>query len=145
VKISVYNTQRKFSIPNAYVCKCVELILKKEGFVIDELAVHFVSKSKIASLHAEFFNDPSITDCITFPIDKPKNRKAGFLGEIFICPEVAFEYAKAHNEDPAIELTLYLVHGILHLIGYDDIKAEDIRKMRLKEKELLLFLSKKIN
>jgi probable rRNA maturation factor len=143
VKISIHNLQRKVFISKGYFSKCIDLILKKEGLCVEEIAIYFVSKAKIADLHAQFFKDPTVTDCITFPIERIKNKKVGFWGEIFICPEEALEYAKSYHQAVKTEITLYLVHGILHLLGYDDIQPKDRHKMRLKEQELLTFLKKK--
>lgn len=104
----------------------------------DEVIIHLVSKPQICKLHADFFNDPSPTDCISFPMDNELG-KEGYrvLGEIFVCPAVALEYAEEHGKDPMDELKLYLVHGILHLLGYDDIKPKDRQKMRRMEAECL--------
>jgi len=100
----------------------------------EEVSVYFVTTKQICALHDEFFNDPSPTDCISFPIDEHH------LGEIFVCPETALTYAKKHNLDPRKELTLYLVHGILHCLGFDDLTPPEKRRMRKKEKHCMHFL-----
>lgn len=101
------------------------------------MALSFVGKAKISSLHAQFFDDPSPTDCITFPIREPE-----FLGEVFVCPQVASEYVKSHGGNLYEELTLYVVHGFLHLLGFDDIEPADRKKMRAEEKKWLKLLEK---
>lgn len=103
--------------------------------------MHLVDEDKIRRLHKKHFDDPSITDCITLPIDEP-GPDCEILGEIFVCPKTAISYAKAHGLDPHTECTLYIVHGFLHLIGYDDIDDDDEEIMRKKEKELMNHLSK---
>ena len=55
------------------------------------------------------------------------------LGEVFICPAIAVEYAEKHQKNPLEETTLYLVHELLHLIGYDDLNPEDRKEMRKAE------------
>ena len=55
------------------------------------------------------------------------------LGDIFVCPETAVRYAAEHGLDPYVEATLYIVHGLLHLLGYDDIDPADRRFMRRAE------------
>ena len=89
--------------------------------------LHFVSKAEISEIHGNFFNDPTPTDCITFPF-----REAELLGEIFVCPKVAMEYS---SENAYAETTLYIIHAILHLIGYDDIDEKDEILMRKAEAE----------
>lgn len=136
--ISVFNTQKRFTIEEASVAPIVSTLLSSEGVTADNVAVHFVGKKKICSLHAQYFDDPSPTDCITFPLDDRDDLSAGYkvLGEVFICPQVAFEYVSTHDghaENLYEEMTLYLVHGLLHLIGYDDIDIQDQKIMRQQE------------
>ena len=123
------------------VRKAAILILSKEKVSCHKIVVHFVGKKKIASLHQEFFSDPAPTDCITFPID-PIGKSCDILGEIFICLEVAREYAAKHHIPLQEELTLYLVHGLLHLLGYEDHTSQERAKMRKKEKRCMHFLKK---
>lgn len=96
--------------------------------------MYLVSAKAITELHDEFFDDPTPTDCITFPLDD------SHLGELFVCPRAAVEYARKHKLPPYEELTLYLVHGILHCIGYDDLTPNQRRAMRKKEKSCMQFL-----
>ncbi len=113
------------------VRKLVTFVLSTKKATCEEVSVYLVGKRKISSLHNDFFNDPSPTDCITFPIDKE------FLGEIFICPKVAQEYSPSK---PHIETSLYIIHAILHLLGYDDMQ-ESKRKVMHKEQLRLLKLA----
>ena len=104
-----------------------------------ELSFAFVTKEEIARIHGEFMNDPTPTDVITFPGD-PEHRVAG---DICVSPEVALEYAKANQLDFSEELTLYLVHGYLHLAGFDDIEDEDRKEMR-KAEQVAMNLAKSL-
>ncbi len=119
-------------------------LLEALDLTCDELSVHFVSKREIAKLHELYFQDPTPTDTISFPLDSPGDAKlpCRHLGEVFVCPAVALEYAKKKNLNPYLETTLYLVHGILHLLGYDDMRPRDKQKMRQKEKICLRNLQK---
>ena len=76
---------------------------------------------------------------MSFPIDPPSEDRDfhHVLGEIFVCPKVAVEYALENDLDPHKELTLYVIHALLHLIGYDDIDESDRKKMREEEKRCL--------
>ena len=103
----------------------------------EQIAVFFVTSKELCRLHDEFFDDPSPTDCITFPIDLDPETPDRYLGDIFISPEAALAYPKPYEE-----LTLYLVHGLLHLIGYDDMTPAEKKKMRRKEKSCMHRLSR---
>lgn len=100
------------------------------------MSVNFVDVDTICSLHDEYFGDPSQTDCISFPLDG-EEEEYRVLGEIFVCPKTAIEYAKEHDGDPYEELLLYIIHGLLHLIGLDDIEPEDREEMRRREQKHL--------
>jgi probable rRNA maturation factor len=100
----------------------------------EELSLYFVTEKEIRRLHAKFFDDPTPTDCISFPLGD------GHLGEVFVCPAVAQKYAKKRDLDPYEETALYIVHGLLHLIGYDDLEPKARRAMRKKEKSCMRYL-----
>ncbi|NGX46747.1 MAG: Endoribonuclease YbeY [Chlamydiae bacterium] len=135
-KLLITNSQRAIviSLPSAKEVICFLLNQIKAN----EMAVHFVGKAKIADLHAQYFDDPSPTDCITFPYDDPH-----FLGEIFVCPKVAEEYIAKHGGDLGEEITLYIVHGFIHLLGYEDTTPRARKEMRKQEKKWMNTLAKK--
>lgn len=131
--IDVINNQKSLSINASHVKRIVKTVIAFENKKFDEAAIYFVDKDKISEMHAQFFNDPSPTDCLSFPIDNDENEGYLVLGDSFICPQTAIEYAAAHNADPYEEVTLYIVHCLLHLMGYDDISLKDQKKMRAAE------------
>ncbi len=139
--VEVSTSKWKFSISKSSVRKTVQTILSKEKVFCKWIAIHFVDEKRISSLHGQFFSDPTVTDCITFPMD-PIDSDCHHLGEIFICPQVAEEYAKTHKISLQEELTLYLVHGLLHLLQYDDIDPKDREVMRKKEKSCMELLTR---
>ena len=98
-----------------------------------EVVIYFVGIRKITQLHADHFQDPTPTDCITFPLNED------ILGEIFVCPKAALDYNPKH---PYEETTLYIIHGLLHLLGYDDIDTKERGRMRREEKRLMALAKK---
>jgi len=80
--------------------------------------------------------DATATDVITFAGDPT----AGFAGEICVSADTARTYAHAHRRDFSAELTLYVVHGWLHLAGYDDLQPAKKRRMRAAEKRAMALL-----
>lgn len=139
LKVHVYNQQKALPIKKRFVVSLAEELLSFLNVSCEEISFYFVSEKKISSLHKDFFNDPTVTDCITFPIDQD------FLGEVFICPSVAISYAKKHNLCPIEETILYLIHGVLHLIGHDDLEKEKRKVMRLWEKKCLKHILKSLD
>ncbi len=133
-RITVYNKQKAIALSLPAVTKLAKALLAFLKIPNYEMILHFVAPATIKKIHKNFFNDPLITDCITFPYSPP------FLGEIFICPKAAILYCKKYGGNVKKEVTLYLVHGILHLIGYDDIQASQRRKMRRMEEKCMKYL-----
>lgn len=127
-RITVINRQRALSLNPASVQRLVSFFLAQKKISCTDLSVYFVGKRKIAQIHKEFFNDPSPTDCMTFPIGKD------FLGECVICPQIALE---VNPSKPYEETSHYLIHCLLHLIGYDDIDKKKQATMRKEEYRLL--------
>ena len=96
-----------------------------------ELSLAFLSDAELASIHANFLADPTPTDVITFLGEAAE----GLAGEICVSVERAEMEAVARDELFARELTLYLVHGWLHLVGFDDMEDADRLLMREAERE----------
>ena len=101
-----------------------------------ELSVVFLTAGALARLHAGFLADPTETDVITFPGDPT----LGTAGEICVSAQAAERFAKKTRRDFSEELTLYLVHGWLHLAGYDDRKPRQRQVMRRAEARAMRFL-----
>lgn len=106
-----------------------------------EFSVAIVDDPTIAEIHRSFMEDPTPTDVITFPgNDDPVEPLAG---EVIVSADHALSAAEAHGQDPAHELALYIVHGWLHLCGFDDLSKQTRVCMRAAEKRALNHLRKK--
>lgn len=137
IHIGINDRQDTLDIDPDSVRQAVVLTLQEEGAQADEIEVHFVTTAEICELHAEYFDDPTSTDCITLPIDPPGTEPFCVLGEVFVCPETAIQYADEHGTDPYRETTLYVVHCILHLLGYTDVEDDAIAEMRAAEQRVM--------
>lgn len=140
MKVLIFNRQSDLSFSEPAVAQIAEAVVDLERHHYDEVSINFVTEKEISDLHAEFFQDPSPTDCISFPMDSDEEAGYRILGEIFVCPRTAIQYAKEHQLDPYEELTLYIIHGLLHLMGYDDVRKEDQQKMRAAEQRCISYL-----
>ena len=136
------NRQRALFISQGGVERLVQAFLQWKKVSCDEVSIHFVEKPEICLLHDDFFDDPTPTDCISFPIDRPgdSQEKYSVLGEVFVCPEVGIEYARNDKKDPYIEVSLYVIHGLLHLLGFDDQKEEERMVMQDEENSAMEYL-----
>ncbi len=132
--VTIDNTQNAVALSEERIAQICRHVIAFEGQKADELSLHFVDTATICQLHDEFFDDPTTTDCISFPIDPPDEPGYRVIGEVFVCPETAINYCKTHGGDPLRETLLYTVHGLLHLMGYDDIEEADREEMRAAER-----------
>ena len=147
MKVNVYNKQKDLILKTPLVKKIVTAVIKLEDHDCDEVTIYFVDTKTICKLHADFFDDPSTTDCISFPLDDKDDDMPlvyKILGEVFVCPETAINYVAKNGGDPQHETILYVVHGLLHLMGYDDIDIKERSLMRKAEKKHMNHL-KEIN
>lgn len=108
-----------------------EFCINKEG--LDACAsINFVTKEKIRELNKTYRNIDSTTDVLSFESDIE-----GDIGDIFICLEIAEENAKKLGTSLESELRLLVVHGMLHLCGYDHIDEKEAQIMEAREEEIL--------
>lgn len=105
-----------------------------------QLIVLLVDPARSAAIHAECFAMDDATDCMSFPdgtINPENNRR--LVGEVVVCPAIAHERCSqpGHPMQLGQELILYILHGVLHCLGYDDIEADDRAEMWQRQKHLL--------
>lgn len=79
-----------------------------------EISISFVSAASIRALNRDYHAADEVTDVLAFPLGEHP-----LLGDIYISPEVAGEYARAHGLDPDEEILRLVIHGVLHLLGHD--------------------------
>jgi probable rRNA maturation factor len=110
--------------------------LKSEEVAPDaELSVLLVNSDHIRRLNARFAGDDYPTDVLAFPMMEEEEEGTLLLGDVVICPQVAEANAVQMGHSLGTELDALVVHGTLHLLGYDHQAAEDKEQMdeRLKE------------
>ena len=98
------------------VRELAQATLRGEGHADVELSVSFVEDAEIEDLHVRFMDESGPTDVLSFPLDDVDEDGMRLLGDVVIAPSVA---VRNNPGEPEAELRLLLVHGILHLLGYD--------------------------
>lgn len=100
-----------------------------------ELSIALVAAERMAELHVEWMDEPGPTDVLSFPMDElapgtPESPTApGILGDIVLCPQVSAAQAAAAGHLASHETAILLVHGILHLLGYDHAEPGEKERM----------------
>ena len=152
VEINDYAISKNFE---KLIKKLLNTANKFSGFKQNKVQVclSFVNKLEIQKLNKEFRNMDKPTDVLSFPtlslIPGERFNKKNFksdidpqskhlmLGDIIICEDVAKEHAEEYNHSYERELCYLIVHGFLHLLGYDHEKEEDKIVMRAYEEAVL--------
>ena len=97
-----------------------------------QMTLRLCDDATIAGLHAEFFNDPTPTDVITFPLGDEASDDA-YLGDVVVSFEKAVQQADDGRHSPAREVAFLALHGLLHLCGYHD--ATDEQREAMHERQ----------
>lgn len=137
--IDIQNLQDDIKIDIRKINKDAECILKAMAEEESELSLLFVSDSHIKRLNWKYLNIDSSTDVLAFSMREGEgiSKKSLILGDVVVSVETAKRVAAKRKRSVYEELVLYLTHGMLHLLGYDDSDPLKRKKMKAKEKELL--------
>lgn len=117
--------------------------LEAEGYRKVQTSILFCSDSYIRKLNREYRRVDASTDVLAFSMHEGKFSKVhpGVLGDVVISLETASRQAKRFRHSLNKEIVLLVIHGILHLVGYDHLKKKDKEKMHKREKEILKSLN----
>ena len=147
MNIVIANRQRTRHI-NARYLKTVTLGLFAELNIPDgELGINLVGAREMTLVNETFLKHAGSTDVITFDHKDgaPRNNSTGLHGELFICVDEAILQARRYRTRWQSEIVRYVVHGVLHLMGHDDLRADRRRKMKREENRLVRRLSRKFS
>lgn len=124
---------------------CCFVLEREEKPENAEVSVSFVDDAEIAQLNEEYRGKVGPTDVLSFECDNLEDEMSGFgleediyeLGDIVIAVDVAERQTKEFGTNLEEEITLLLVHGLLHLCGYDHIEDDEAEIMEAREAELI--------
>jgi len=140
IEVKISNTQKSLPIDSQQLRRTVEHVLERLSCSLAAVSLAVVDNHAISQLQARYFGTPEATDVLSFDLrDRSGDVEADSAldCEVVVNAEKALEVAQAHNADPLAELNLYVVHGLLHQLGFDDRSAEQARIMHQKEDQLL--------
>jgi probable rRNA maturation factor len=130
-RISIATPQEIVAIDRARMRETVRAVLAGENVADYEISLAFVDNPTIHRLNQRYLQHDEPTDVLSFPLSEPNAAK--LAGELVMGVEVAVEQAAARGHDVQTELALYVIHGLLHLCGYDD--HEDSERAAMRERE----------
>jgi len=136
LKVLVLNRQRRVQFGLAWVRQAADLALSRclalsenGRFALrdlEEITIVIVSDRAMARLHRDFMGIAGPTDVLTFE-----------HGEIAISAETARDYALRYDQKVEVEIALYIIHGLLHLNGFDDLSPHPAARMRRVQQRVL--------
>jgi len=154
LNLEIVSRQRKIKVSKKRLSKIVRKIIKilreygelkkfnVENFHILTISVVLIGNKKMKEINFKYRGKRSTTDVLSFPyLEANNNLKELYLGEILIDPLQAKIQAKNYGVSLWQEITRLLIHGILHLIGYDhEVSANEAKKMRRVEEKIFNLL-----
>ena len=144
-EIEIADNQECLTVDEKSVRSIVRQTLQTEQVSSATISLAIVDNAQIHELNRQYLNHDYETDVLSFLLEEsrdetadPKSadpRGAGKTidGEVIVSSEMAIDMAAHYSWDAMDELTLYIVHGLLHLCGYDDLTAEELPVMRARE------------
>ena len=139
-KIAIENKHKKIKVEKKKVSEVACSILAAVGCTPVELSILFVDDEEIKRLNREYRKKDKPTDVLSFPMREGEfgGINPDLLGDVVISLDTAWMQAEERGETLEEELNFLLIHGILHLFGFDhEGTASEARRMQAKEKELL--------
>ncbi len=133
--VAITSQQRAIRVPRKKITEMIAFIARSEGVPIAEVDVAVVTGSEIARLNRKYLSHAGATDVLSF--DLSDGSEAGVSAQLVVCAEVAAKQAAARGIPVQRELLLYVAHGLLHLMGYDDATTRSADRMHAREEQLL--------
>lgn len=151
IRVQIKNSYEERSVRRRELRKrasrTLKLVIERElGLIDGEVSLSFVEDEEMRELNRKYRDKDSTTDVLSFPMDGAlaRSNKAlsmrHVLGDIVISIPEALRNAASDGREPLEEIEALLVHGALHLLGYDHIEPADSAVMKAREKDMLATL-----
>jgi len=134
-RIFISNTQRRLRLPAGKIRELVWFIARSERRAIERIDIAVVGRRRMASLNARHLHRRGVTDVLSF--DLGIGPAGGLCVQVVVCADVALRQARRRGRAAWKELLLYVAHGLLHAMDYDDGAPRQARRMHEMEDRLL--------
>lgn len=134
-KISIATPQEIIAVDRARMREVARGVLEGEQIADYEISLAFVDNETSHRLNKRYLDHDEPTDVLSFPLSDPSAKK--LAGELVISVEIGHDQANERGHDVQAELALYIIHGLLHLCGYDDKSPTEAELMRQRERHYL--------
>jgi probable rRNA maturation factor len=134
-RISIASPQEVVAVDRTRMRQAALTVLQGENVSDAEISLAFVDNPTIHQLNQRYLQHDELTDVLSFPLSEPTAKR--LVGELVIGAEVAKSQAESRGHEVHAELALYVIHGLLHLCGYDDQTPAGQAEMRERERHYL--------
>jgi probable rRNA maturation factor len=141
ITVDISSTQAFVTVDVARMRQLVERVMIEEAVETASVSVAIVDNATIHRINRDYIHHDWPTDVISFLLSEPD--EAELVGEVVISAEMALNTAADLDVNAGDELALYLVHGLLHLCGYEDDQPRGAEIMRARQSEILLLRGSK--
>lgn len=137
IKITIQSLASNTFIPSRYFLQrwVNKALVKQVGS--NEVNIRLVSKKESAELNSTYRHKKGPTNILSFPFEPPPGVSSAFLGDLVICAALVNQQAKQQTKTRLAHWAHLVIHGCLHLVGYDHIHDKDAIKMETLEIQLL--------
>ncbi len=144
MSLKIQNLNKSYRLNEAFIER---IVLKILNFIkkrhVAEIEIVFLDDEAIRALNKKYRGENRPTDVLSFKMDRLEFGQKRFLGEVFISLDRALKNSEIFGKSFECELTLYIVHGILHFFGYDDENEKDRLRMSKRQSQVLKYLCKR--
>lgn len=149
MNVNIFNRQRTRKVNLHLLRQIADALLQELEIRSGQLEINLMAAGEMTRLNETFLQHAGSTDVIAFDYQSSefpvRNSEFQISGELFICVDEAVLQARRFRTNWQSEITRYLIHGILHLLGRDDSRAIARRKMKHEEDRLLQQLSRRFS
>ncbi|MEW5757958.1 MAG: rRNA maturation RNase YbeY [Candidatus Omnitrophota bacterium] len=140
MKIKLQNIQKKICLNQKIINEAIKKLEKIKLFKNYSFSVSLISNNQIKKINKDYHKKNYPTDVLSFEINQPefiKKKVKVFDGDIIISVDTAKDNSKIYNKSIEEEILLYIIHGILHLTGFNDKTRKEAEIMHKKQEKIL--------
>ena len=140
ITVQITNHFEKLPADASKLKKLVRTICKRFGVSRAGISIGIVDDAEISTLNRRFLNREGTTDCLSFDLSDGAGPGEPRIFDLIVNGELAIREAARRGHGAQAELALYITHGLLHNLGFDDASAEQAEAMHRAEDEILQHL-----
>ncbi len=134
-RVRISSEQTAMPVPRKRITEVAAFVAAAEKQRLCELDVAVLDAAEMARLNRQHLDHGGATDVISFDLTSPTDD--GLCAQVIVCADVAVREARRRGLGRRRELLLYVVHGLLHVMGYDDLSPDEASRMHAREEELI--------